>query len=206
MRRRSSLPVPRCGNSSTAKNWFGRGIHRFGRPVCGKLFEHGFQFLRLQQVQDDEALALFPVGHGCDDEFLFRGAGKFVQLLFDFDVRHHLAADFAEAAQAIGDREEAVFVFGGDVAGDVPAVLQHLRRFFGLAEIALASRWARAPAAIRAMPAGIALARFGIDDAHADARAADARCARASPPTCRKPGARKSRVFTATTGEHSVAP
>jgi hypothetical protein len=35
MRRRSSFPVPSCGNSSTAKNWFGRGVQRFGRPDCG---------------------------------------------------------------------------------------------------------------------------------------------------------------------------
>jgi hypothetical protein len=51
-----------------------------------------------------------------------------VEFVLDADVRDHLAADFAEPAQAVGDLDETILVFGGDVAGDVPAVLECLRR------------------------------------------------------------------------------
>ena len=63
--------------------------------------------------------------------------GEFLQFFFDLDVRDHFAADLAEAAHAVGDGEETVFVLCGDVAGDIPAVAQNFRCFFGLIEIAL---------------------------------------------------------------------
>ena len=67
-----------------------------------------------------EPLAFLLVGHTGDDERLLRHAGEFVQFFLHLDVRHHLAADLAETAQAIGDLQKAVFVERGDVAGDVP--------------------------------------------------------------------------------------
>ena len=79
----------------------------------------------------------FPSGTAVTTNRCSVDAREFVQLFFDFDVRHHFAADFAEAAQAVRDREEAVFIFCRDVAGDVPAIAQNFRRFLGLAEIAL---------------------------------------------------------------------
>ena len=64
-------------------------------------------------------------------------AGQFVQLLLDLDVRNHLAADLAEAAEAVGDLQEAVLVNGGDVAGDIPAVAQDFGGLLRSAEVAL---------------------------------------------------------------------
>ena len=52
-------------------------------------------------------------------------------------MRHHLAADLTEAAQAVGDREEAVRVHRRDVAGRVPTVSQHLGGFLRLPQVAL---------------------------------------------------------------------
>ena len=56
--------------------------------------------------------------------------------LFDFEVRHHFAGDFAEAGEAVGDVHEAFVVEQRDVAGDVPAVAEDLGRALGLVEIA----------------------------------------------------------------------
>ena len=120
-------------------------------------------------MQHDEPLALLAIRHAGNDKFLLGRAGKLVKFFFDLDVRHHFAGDFAEAAQPVGDCEEAVLVLGGDIAGDVPAVLQHFRGFFRLAEIALhhvgASHEQQAGRSHRQN-----LARFRIHDAHADSR------------------------------------
>ena len=86
--------------------------------------EERFQFLARQRVQHDEPLAFLSVGHAGDDKFLLGRAGEFVQFFFDLDVRHHFAADFAEAAQAVGDCEEAVLV----LAAMSPVTYQPSRR------------------------------------------------------------------------------
>ena len=46
-------------------------------------------------------------------------------LLLDGQVRHHLARDLGEPAHAPLDEKKAVLVEPADVAGLVPAVLQH---------------------------------------------------------------------------------
>ena len=48
-----------------------------------------------------------------------------------------VAADFAESTQAINDFEKAIFIHGGNVAGDVPTIVQDCRGLFRHAEIAL---------------------------------------------------------------------
>ena len=79
----------------------------------------------------------FSSGSDGDGEDLFGDSGKFLKLVFDADVRDHLAADFAEAREAVGDGEEAVFFNQGDIAGGVPAVVQNFGGFLGAAQIAL---------------------------------------------------------------------
>ncbi len=88
-------------------------------------------------MQHDQPLAFLLIRHAGHDERLLGRAGQFVQLLLDLDVRHHLAADLAEAAQAVGDLQEAVFVNGRDVAGDIPAVAQHFGGLVRAAKVAL---------------------------------------------------------------------
>ena len=60
-----------------------------------------------------------------------------MQLFLHLDVRHHLSADLTEAREPVRDRQETVFVKGGDIAGHVPAIAQHFRGFVRPAEIAL---------------------------------------------------------------------
>src|SRR5215475_10626959 len=55
--------------------------------------------------------------------------------LFHFDVRHHFAADFAEAAEAVRDAQEAVFINGCDVSGVIPAVLEYFGGFLRSIEV-----------------------------------------------------------------------
>ena len=126
---KSSLPVPSSGKSSTRKNWSARGFQRFGRSHCASFSRHGANLSPRQLVQHDQPLALFLVGHAGDDKCLLGHAGQFVQLFLHLDVRHHFAADFAEAAQTVGDLQKAILVHRRDVAGDVPAVAQHLGGF-----------------------------------------------------------------------------
>ena len=55
-------------------------------------------------------------------------------------MRHHLAADLAEARQAIGDANEALtLVHNGDVAGLIPAVHESLGGLLRLSQIHRAS-------------------------------------------------------------------
>src|SRR5713226_6925832 len=107
-----------------------------GQVTIPQFLEAFFQLRLIQRVQHDEALAFLLVGHGSDDEGLFPGAGQFLQDVLDFDVRHHLAPDFAETAQPVGNSQEAVFVHPGDVAGVVPAVAENVGGFFRLVEVA----------------------------------------------------------------------
>ena len=67
-------------------------------------------------MQHDQTLAFPFVRDAGDDERLFGRAGEFMQFFLHLDVRHHLAADFAEAAEAICDLQETILVERGDVA------------------------------------------------------------------------------------------
>src|SRR5215472_9786463 len=119
-------------------------------------------------MQHDEVLPLFFVGYAGNDKGLLGEAGDFVQPLFNLHMRHHFAPNFAKAAEAVSDGEEAVLILRGDIAGDVPAVAQHLFGFLRLAEITLHNvRPAHDQESGRALRNK--LVRFGIDDAHADA-------------------------------------
>ncbi len=83
-------------------------------------------------------------------------------------MRNHFAADFAEAAQAIGDAQETVFIDGGDVTGVVPAALQYVRSFVGTIQVTHHDVWPAHQQQARLVD-GQRFARFGINDAHADA-------------------------------------
>jgi len=85
-----------------------------------------------QLVQHDEPFALRFVRQAGDNEHLFGRIGQLVQFFLDLDVRHHFAADFAEAVQPVGDLQETVLVERRDVAGAIPAIAQHLGGFSGL--------------------------------------------------------------------------
>src|SRR5204863_1985730 len=65
----------------------------------------------------------------------FAAAGELAQLVLDFDVRHHFAADLAEAALAAGDVDQAFLVDEGDVPRLVPAVLDNFGGQLGLMEV-----------------------------------------------------------------------
>src|SRR5271168_3634429 len=118
------------------KKLIGARDPEIGEAGVRQLFQDWLQRFGRQGMQDYEALAFFSVGDAGYDENLFRGFGQLLEFFFDFYVRDHFAADFAETAEAVGDGQETVFVFCGDVAGGVPAVLQNFGGFFGLAEIA----------------------------------------------------------------------
>src|SRR5437763_1366804 len=64
-----------------------------------------------------------------------------MQLLFDSNVRHHLAADFAESIQPISDLQEAILIDRSDIARVIPSILQDLCRFLRPAQIALHDVW-----------------------------------------------------------------
>ena len=205
--RRSSLPVPRrarrpCGR--TGRRAASRGSA--GR-ICASFSRHGCQLFVGQLVQHDQALAFLFVRHAGDDERLLGRAGQFVQFFLDLDVRHHFAADFAEAAQAVGDLQEAVLVHRRDVAGDIPAVAQDLGGLFRAGRGSPASRSGRARASGRA-------GRRGSLPLHGSSGSTMRTLTPGSgwpilprlAPTCRKPAERKSCVLTATAGAHSVQP
>ena len=84
-------------------------------------------------------------------------------------MRHHFAADLAEARKPIGDGEEAIFLHHGDVAGGVPAVVQYFGGLLRLAEIALHHVWPLHQQHARSA-GGDRLAGIQIDDANGDAR------------------------------------
>ena len=118
-------------------------------------------------MNDNEALAFLFVRNGGDSEDLPIGLQQFVKLFFDFNVGNHFAADFAEAAKAIGDAQESVFIDGGDIAGVVPAVVQDFCRFFRTIQVAnhdIGSADEEKTGFID----GKGFAGVGIDDAYAD--------------------------------------
>src|SRR5690348_13920603 len=120
-------------------------------------------------MQDDQFFAFLAVRNSRDEESGLGGAGEFVQFLLDFDVRDHFAADFAEAREAVGDGEEAVFVDGSDVAGDVPAVAKDFTGLVGPAQIALHDIRPADEKKARSVGAEGG-ASFGVFDADADSR------------------------------------
>ena len=69
---------------------------------------------------------LFFVRHTGDGKGLLGDTGQVVQFFLHLNVWHHLAADLTEAAQAVCDHQKSVLVHRGDVAGDIPAISQHL--------------------------------------------------------------------------------
>ena len=90
-----------------------------------------------QSVQHNEAFAFSFVGYGGHCKNLLGGIREFVQLIFDLDMRHHFAADFAEAAEPVGDADESIFIHGCDVAGVIPTIAQHFGGLFRTTKIAL---------------------------------------------------------------------
>src|SRR5579862_39416 len=115
----------------------GAGFPERGQVQFAQFGEDLLQRFLSERVQNNQALAFFFVGDRGDDKDLFGCAGHFLKFFFHLDVRNHFAADLAEAAQAIGDADEAIFINGGDVAGVVPAVVQNFGGFFRLVEVAL---------------------------------------------------------------------
>src|SRR5258708_19158071 len=104
--------------------------------ALGQADQAFFQLLVGYRVQDNQALAFFFVRNRRDYKHLLRSARKLLQLFFHLDVRHHLAANFAEPAQAVCHAQKSVLVDGGNVAGVVPAAAQQLRRFLRPLQVA----------------------------------------------------------------------
>ena len=120
--RRSTLPGPeRPGSASTAsagRRVFGNHAalassvrHSRHAPTA-----HAAVISRVG-VERDQPFAARVVGHRGDRAGVV-GVDERLDLLLDFLMRHHLAADLAEARQPVGDGDEAVLVHPGDVARD----------------------------------------------------------------------------------------
>src|SRR5260370_4393600 len=107
-----------------------------GQVTIPQFLKAFFQLRLIQRVQHDEAFAFLLVGHGGDNKSLFGGAGQFLQEVLDFDVRHHLAANFAEAAQAVNDAQKTILIHSRNVSGVVPAVAENLGGLLRLVEVA----------------------------------------------------------------------
>ncbi len=73
-------------------------------------------------------LALAFVGNAGDGEDLHVGAGGLLQRFFDAAVRDHFTANFREAREPVGDRQESILVQGRNVAGDVPTIAHGVGR------------------------------------------------------------------------------
>src|SRR3970040_1126843 len=86
------------------------------------------------RVEGHEPLALLVIRLCGDHRGVLPQNG--VDSLLQLDMGNHLAADLAEAGEAVRDTDEAVLIDGGDISGDIPAVSHDLRRLFGLAKIA----------------------------------------------------------------------
>ena len=100
---------------------------------------------------------------------MFGCARQFLQQILDLDVRNHFAADFAEAAQAVGDAQKAFFIHPRDVAGVIPAIAKNVRGFFRLIEIPahdIRAADEKQPRLVR----GNRLQGVRIDDFHRDSR------------------------------------
>src|SRR5581483_8296581 len=141
----------------------------------GEFLEAFLELRFFQGVQDHQALPFLFIGHGGNDKGLLGTAGEFLEQILDLPVRHHFTADFAEAAEAVGNAEKSVFIHRGNVAGVVPAIPQHGGGFLGLVKVA-----AHDVGATHEKQSGLVnaegLERFGIDDLDGDAgeRMADA--------------------------------
>ena len=159
----------------------------------------------VQRVQHHDAFALLRIGQRGYGKHLLGAVGQFMQLLLDADVRHHFAADLAEAREPVGDGEKSIVIHGCDVTGRIPAVLQNVGRFLRLAQIS-----AHHVRTFHQEHAGCSRRHrlAGIDVDHLDGDAGQRMSDLAA--LGQRPGgspARDSRVpFTVTTGEHSVQP
>src|SRR6266852_5017053 len=90
-----------------------------------------------RKVEHDEAFTLAFVGDGGHGQNALGGLQDVVQVVLDFFERHHFATYFGEAGKAPGNRDEAVGVNLGHVAGGVPTVADDLARQFVAAEVTL---------------------------------------------------------------------
>src|SRR5215468_12335803 len=78
------------------------------------------------RIQDDQVLPFLVIWDGSND------TGSTAEELADhflyLAVWHHLASNFAETRQAVGEMDEAICVDHGDITRDIPAVPQHVCR------------------------------------------------------------------------------
>src|SRR6185437_6513411 len=90
----------------------------------------GSKLLIGQRMQHYEPFAFTLIGNGGDHKHMLGRVAlvcaveEFMQLFFHLDVRDHLAANLAEAAEAVCDGEESIFAHAGNVAGNVPAMVE----------------------------------------------------------------------------------
>src|SRR5437867_2313756 len=115
-----------------------------GNPEPGEiglteLFPEDIRRVLVVCVQDDEALTSLFVWDGSDHTG--RLTEELVERFLYPTVRHHLASDFAETRQAVGDMDEPIGVYHGDITRDVPPVPQHFCRLLGLSYIPEHTVW-----------------------------------------------------------------
>ena len=123
-------------------------------------------------------------------------------------MRHPTSADLAEAGEPVCNLQESILVQRGNVAGVIPAIAEHFGRLCRVAPGNPALHSGRARASVPAGPKGrpaYCLRYLSIDDAHANAGQWMANPA-ALDPDLVETLQRKSCVFSATAGEHSVQP
>ncbi len=88
-------------------------------------------------MQHHQPLAFLPIRDARHHERLFRRPRQFVQFFFNFDMRNHLSANFAESRQAVRNRQKSIFIHRRNIACHVPSILQHFRRLIRPLQISL---------------------------------------------------------------------
>src|SRR3989304_4814272 len=87
------------------------------------------------RVEGHEPLALLVIRQCGDHRGVLPQNG--VDSLLQLDMGNHLAADLAEAGEAVRDTDEAVLIDGGDISGDIPALSRASPRLFGSSNLRL---------------------------------------------------------------------
>src|SRR5713226_7806254 len=94
------------------------------QDVCCQLL------VRIEHDQVFTALFIWDCGDNAEDI-----SEDLVDGFFHPQVWDHLATDFAETGEAVGDANEPILIDRGDVSGNVPPVTHHLRCLFWLPQV-----------------------------------------------------------------------
>ena len=171
--------MPSSGNSSTLTKADTAGTKRFGRPDSFKPATRSGIFDSSIVCSTTSCSPFFSDGTPVTANTCSIAPWSSWSLASIAPCGDHLAADLREAREPVGDRQVAVVVDPGDVAGRVPTILQHLGGQLVAAEVA--AHDVRPGDLEEALFAGAErLAAVEVDDAqrHSGQRLADGAAAR----------------------------